>query len=134
MDLINKLKSNGVYENRGYITPCLIWQGYKDIRGRGTTRYNGKNVLVHRLIFELINGKTNLFACHKCDITSCFEPSHLFAGTNSENMKDCVSKGRHPEAAMTHCKRGHLYNEINTYYRRVNGKTRRQCRICARKY
>ena len=134
MDFVEKLLANGKYEDRGYVTLCLIWQGYKDKRGRGTTRFGNKNVLVHRLIFELINGETDLLICHKCDITSCFEPTHLFKGTSRDNMIDCVSKGRHPKAAQTHCKRGHEYNEKNTYYRHVNGRTKRQCRVCTRLY
>lgn len=33
-------------------------------------------------------------ACHSCDNPPCCNPAHLFPGTQSENNRDCISKGR----------------------------------------
>lgn len=33
--------------------------------------------------------------CHTCDDNVCGNPLHLWQGTHSQNMLDCVSKGRH---------------------------------------
>jgi len=66
--------------------------------------------------------------CHTCDVRLCCNPAHLFIGTRSDNVADCVAKGRYSNgrAERTHCPAGHEYTEANTYIH--NGK--RTCLTC----
>ncbi len=51
----------------------------------------------HRAAWIRSNGAIpdGLVVCHKCDNGLCVNVDHLFLGTLSENMQDCISKGRH---------------------------------------
>ncbi len=51
---------------------------------------------VHRFVWELINGPIprGLGVLHTCDTPACYEPTHLFLGTQADNMADKCHKGR----------------------------------------
>ena len=74
---------------------CWVWRGVSG-NGYGQFWNNGKNVGAHRFAYSLANGPipNGLFVCHHCDNPKCVRPSHLFLGTNSDNIVDSVVKGR----------------------------------------
>jgi hypothetical protein len=78
---------------------CHIWEGCKDRFGYGYVGINGQTHRVHRhayahyhdLTMEDISG---VVIRHTCDNPSCANPKHLLAGTQTDNMRDKIERGR----------------------------------------
>lgn len=83
---------------------CWEWKasryekGYGFFRRRGHVKgRSGDCAQAHRMAWELTNGliPDGLCVCHRCDNPPCCNPSHLFLGTNDDNMADMCAKDRH---------------------------------------
>lgn len=74
---------------------CWLWQGNKN-NGYGVFYFKGKPISAHRFSYELANGPipTGLRVIHQCNEKSCINPAHLFLGTQGDNLRDAISKGR----------------------------------------
>jgi hypothetical protein len=75
---------------------CWLWTGAKS-NGYGTISWDyGKTLLVHRVSYEFHKGPIpkGLFVMYSCDVRNCVNPDHLRAGTNQDNVRDMVAKGR----------------------------------------
>jgi hypothetical protein len=61
--------------------------------GRQQTEY------AHRVAYVLYKGDITQgrVVMHSCDNTSCVNPDHLSLGTQGDNIRDCVEKGRMPK-------------------------------------
>lgn len=75
---------------------CWIWVGARLKAGYGYFWFQKKRQLTHRVSFIFSNGNVpqGLDVLHKCDNPSCVNPDHLFLGTQIDNSKDMVNKGR----------------------------------------
>jgi hypothetical protein len=75
---------------------CWEWQKFRQPRGYGIVRMDGKCQLAHRVAWTLTKGEIpkDMLACHHCDNPSCCNPNHLFLGTHLDNATDKERKGR----------------------------------------
>ncbi|MBK9496899.1 MAG: HNH endonuclease [Xanthomonadales bacterium] len=76
-------------------TPCWEWSQPRSFGGYGIFSVNGKAKSAHRISWRMANGDPGKFhVLHKCDNKICIRPEHLFLGTDWDNVRDRVAKGR----------------------------------------
>ena len=112
---------------------CWEWQGAINEHGYGRFGIlldeEWTSQLAHRVAWFLATGVwPTHHVLHSCDNPLCVRHSHHFAGTQLDNIQDCVSKGRNTGGKVyaTHCKRGHPLSGTNL--RICGGK--RICKTC----
>lgn len=83
---------------------CWIWMAATDKDGYGITTLNTRKLPAHRAAFRLFRGEvpSDKMVLHTCDVRCCVNPSHLFLGTNQDNMDDMLRKGRKPGGVAQH--------------------------------
>lgn len=112
---------------------CWQWTAARSSNGYGKIQVHAgtqSSDYAHRVSYELHVGPipAGLVIDHLCRNKLCVNPAHLEPVTAREN----VLRGTGPSAkcaAMTHCIRGHLLDEENTY---VCPRGKRGCRKCRR--
>jgi hypothetical protein len=107
---------------------CWLWTASLDPCGYGQFFYDGRPRKAHRVAYESECGPipAGLELDHLCKTRHCVRISHLEAVTHRENLLrgDTFQASN---AAKTHCKRGHAFNEKNTHHLPTGG---RKCRPC----
>jgi len=101
--------------------------------GYGMFWWNKRKGLAHRFAYETFIGPIpeGLEIDHKCRNPSCVNPAHLQTVSHKTNIilgvVGEVNAAR--QRSITHCPRGHPYNEVNTY---ISPRGGRNCRMCRR--
>lgn len=110
---------------------CWIWIGSLH-NGYGQLTHNGRHMAAHRASLQAFSGMTGRLVCHHCDVRSCVNPSHLYAGDYTSNRADMLDRKRwsHPYAARKTCSAGHSYEEGGYYISKSDSS--RVCRTCQR--
>lgn len=101
---------------------CWLWTGAKSPKGYGRVSVGSRTTktkhaaISSRIAYMLTYGEIphGLHVLHKCDNPPCCNPTHLFLGTNRDNINDRAAKGRpsgfalmdtrgerHPRARLT---------------------------------
>lgn len=115
-----------IAEDRGYVTPCWIWQRSFDVHGYGQLTIGNRLQKAHRVSYEMFEGPIpdGLHIDHLCRVRACINPDHLEPVTKAENERRALEFRR----SQATCKNGHPWDE-NAY---INPKGHRNCRACRR--
>jgi hypothetical protein len=86
-DTLRKVTLNG---------DCLEYQGALTDDGYGQFWYQGRHWMAHRYSYIKHKGAIpeGMIVRHTCDNPACINAEHLIAGTQQNNIDDCVAKGR----------------------------------------
>lgn len=110
---------------------CWEWKGGKTGGGYGSMKVEGVMILVHQIAYTLWVGPltVDMIVHHKCENRACINPHHLELLTSSQHKLLHPSSNPHDcKKNITHCPKGHIYDESNTYLH----KGARYCRECKR--
>jgi hypothetical protein len=114
---------------------CWLWTGVIHPRGYGQMKIKAASHRVHQVAYEvwvgpIPEGLVIDHVCHnrdlscprgpKCMHRRCYNPAHLEAVPSAENSRRAKRK-------LTHCPKGHPYDELNTRLNRGYGV----CRTCS---
>ena len=111
---------------------CWIWLGKVNTGGYGYiySPIDQGQHRMHRASYETYIGPVpeGLYVCHQCDIKSCINPSHLYAGTPGDNTRDLFARQGSSFMMQEYCRREHALVSSNIYL----GTRGRQCLMCKR--
>lgn len=96
-----KVEKNGpTPEHFPELGRCWIWLAARNYDGYGRFGYGGRVRMAHVVAYILTTGHEppteTPKILHYCDggATGCVRPSHLYAGTDAQNVADMIAKGR----------------------------------------
>ncbi len=112
------------YVDKGNVNECWPWLGGHLPSGYGVFSVNGKSVGAHRVAY-IVHGKgdpTGKVVRHTCDNPNCVNPAHLVLGTQADNMRDRLIRGKYARGENAHNVRLTTDTVIEARQRRLNGE------------
>lgn len=116
------------------VTHCWLYTGHL-LKGYGQITVNGIIQYTHRisatiyLEYNLLDKDHDVLHKLECLNRNCWQPQHLYIGTNSDNIADKMEmeNARNQYYYATHCINGHEFTPENTRIRKNGGRTCKQC-------
>jgi hypothetical protein len=111
---------------------CWLWKGKVRADGYVQTTLNGRDVLIHRLLYTYYRGDIpeGIFPDHTCKIRHCANPWHLDPVTIAVNIRRADRTNVAKRLTKDFCHLGHPLTESNLYWMMFKGKPRRHCKTC----
>lgn len=112
-------------------TGCWLYDGNIESNGYGRIYFLSRAISIHRLSAYLYLGLSlndlwysDIYILHKdiCPNRHCFNPEHLYIGTQKDNMDDRAAK-------LKDLPCGHIKSNLYIYTSK-DGKTYKWCRTC----
>ena len=120
------LNANSIAAENG----CWEWTLALDKDGYGIAWHLGRKTTAHRVAFFAKEGRYPTYpniVLHTCDNAKCCNPEHLYEGTQKDNMRDRLARGRWRggRPVQSKCNRGHVYGQES-----FNSRGHHICHIC----
>lgn len=124
------------------LTGCWLFIGSHNEHGYGQLIIAAYPYKVHRLSawiylgLDLNNSQVKVLHRIECLNRNCWNPEHLYLGTQLDNVRDSMEIGTHQNGnngnrreknLKTHCVNGHEMTEENSY---IYKNRREGCKIC----
>jgi DNA-binding XRE family transcriptional regulator len=77
---------------------CWLWTAAIGSEfGYGAFKMPERTMPAHRVSWQLFCGPiaVGLQVLHRCDVPACVNPEHLYLGTQKDNIRDAILRGRH---------------------------------------
>lgn len=111
--------------------PCWLWTASHNVAGHGTFWSGKRPIGAHVFIYQHMVGPVpdRYQLDHLCRTPACVNWNHVEPVTASVNNR------RGGRGGVTHCPRGHAYDETNTYTDKRGHRSCKKCKVdAARRY